>query len=251
MFTLALLSLSAALAATDIKLTTSDGKALHAVSQVSAGAKRGVVFVHQEGRTAEDWRFLIDRVGKSQLTAVAPDLRGHGGSAATLTDADYPKMIEDVRASAAWLRKQGVTEVTCVGASLGANLCAQAAASDPAMVNLVLLSAGMNIKGVTAGDAVQRYGDRPVLIVASNDDPQSKAAANVLNNAATGQKQLELLPGSGRGTRMLNDNAGLEGLILSWIMGTYTLSSGEIVKPKPSGVDPGSVETTGKKLGGD
>ena len=246
----ALLLLSAAFAATDIKLTTSDGVALHAVSQVSPGAKRGVVFVHQEGRNAEDWRFLLDRVSKAQFTSVAPDLRGHGGSTATITDADYPKMIEDLRASTAWLRKQGVNEVTCVGAGVGANLCAQAAASDPNMVNLVLLSAGMNIKGVTAGDAVQRYGDRPILIVASNDDAQARATANVLNNVAVGQKQLEMMPGSARGTKMLNDNASLEGLILSWVAGTYTLSGGELVHPKPSSADPGSVQTTGKSLGG-
>ena len=102
------------------------------------------------------------------------------------------------------------------------------------MVNLVLLSAGMNIKGVTAGDAVQRYGDRPILIVASNDDAQARATANVLNNVAMGQKQLEMMPGSARGTKMLNDNASLEGLILSWVAGTYTLSGGELVHPKPS-----------------
>lgn len=246
---IALLSLTTALAATDLKLSTSDGAALHAVGQVSQGSKRGVIFVHQEGRNADDWRFLLDRVSKAQFTAVAPDLRGHGASAATITDADYPKMVEDVRASAVWLRKQGVTELTCVGAGVGANLCAQVAASDPNMVNLVLLSAGMNIKGVTAGDAVQRYGDRPVLIVASTGDAQGKATATVLNNVAQGQKQLEMLPGAARGTKMLNDNAGLEGLVFSWIAGTYTLAGGELVNPKPSSSDPGSVQTTGKAIG--
>ena len=49
---------------------------------------------------------------------------------------------------------------------------------------------------------------------------------------------------------MLNQDANLEGLVLSWLLGTYKLSSGEIVTPKPAAADPGTVETTGKKLPG-
>lgn len=246
-----LLFLLSAFAATDVQLRTADGKSLHAVSQVASGSKKGVVLVHMEGRSAEDWRYLADRFSKSQLSVVAPDLRGHGANGVKdLTEADYQAMVADVEAAAAWLRKQGVTDVSCVGASVGANLCLLAAARDPQMVNLVLLSPGLNIKGVTTGDAMQRYGERPVLIVASSEDALAKGAATVLSNAALGQKQVEMLQNAGRGTRMLNQDARLEGTILSWLLGTFKLTGGEIVTPRPAAAAPGTVETTGTKLPG-
>jgi len=248
---ISLLLLGGALAATDVQLKTADGQAIHANTTPSAGAKRGVILVHMEGGSSEDWGYLSDRLNRAQLTVIAPDLRGHGKNAhRELTDADFQAMVDDVGASAAWLHKQGVTEVSCVGASVGANLCLRAAARDPQLENVVMLSPGLNIKGVTSGDALQGYGDRPLLLVASQEDSASRTAATVLNNAALGQKHLEMLQNAGRGTKMLNQDANLEGLVLSWLLGTYKLSSGEIVTPKPAAADPGTVETTGKKLPG-
>lgn len=245
------LLLGAALAGTDVQLKTADGQSIHASAVPSAGAKRGVILVHMEGGSAEDWGYLSDRLNRAQLTVIAPDLRGHGKNThKELTDADYQAMVADVNASASWLRKQGITEVSCVGASVGANLCLRAAAQDPQMENVVMLSPGLNIKGVTSGDALPGYGDRPLLIVASQEDAASRSAATVLDSAAQGQKHLEMLQNAGRGTRMLNQNANLEGLVLSWLLGTFKLSSGEIVTPKPAAADPGTVETTGKKLPG-
>lgn len=248
---LALLLVAVAAAATDVQIKTADGQTLRAASEPVPGSKHGVVLVHGEGGTAGEWSYLASRLAKSGLPSLAPDLRGHGKNPKKeLTEADWKAMTADVEAAVAWLRRQGVDELACVGASLGANLCAQVAARDPEIQNLVLLSPGLNLKGVTAGDALQRYGDRPVLIVASAEDAQAKTAATVLVNAATGQKQVEMLQNAGRGTRMLNQNANLEGLVLSWVLGTYQLSSGEIVTPKPAAADPGTVETTGKKLPG-
>lgn len=248
---LTLLMMAGALAATDVQLRATDGTSLRAATQVTAGAKRGVILVHMEGGSADDWGYLSDRVARGGLSVIAPDLRSHGKNARKeLTDADYQAMVGDVEAAAAWLKKQGVNDLACVGASLGANLCLQAAAKDPLLENVVLLSPGLNVKTVTAGDALQRYGDRPVLIVASQEDVASRTAATVLQNAATGQKHLEMLQNAGRGTKMLNQNANLEGLVLSWLLGTFKLSSGEIVTPKPAAADPGTVETSGKKLPG-
>lgn len=243
---LTLLLATAALAAQNVQIKAADGTAIAASTEVVKGSKKGVVLVHMEGRTAEDWTYLADRLAKSQLTTVAPNLRGHGGSGGA-ADA-FPAMVGDVQASIAWLHKQGVAEVSCVGASVGANLCVQAAAADPSVVNVVMLSPGLNIKGVTSSDAMPRYGDRPLLVVAASGDAASTSAAKVLQGVAQGQKHVEILQGTAKGTRMLNENANLEGLIQSWLLGTFSLSSGEIVTPKPGSAAPGTVETTGEKL---
>jgi esterase/lipase len=253
LLTAGLLLLAPARAATDQSLTTKDGVKLHARVEKQKGATRGVVLVHMLGRSAEDWSYLSGKLLAGGFQVVAPDLRGHGGSTATvktLTDADYPKMVQDVAASVAWLRSQGVTEITCVGASLGANLCVQAASADPAVGSLVLLSPGLNYKGVTSGDALGLYGNRPVLLVASKDDAYSARSVTLLEESAKGQKSLLLLEEAGHGTKMLNRDPSLEGQVMAWLNGSYKLSNGESVSIKPAvAADVGTVQTEGTRLG--
>lgn len=248
---LALAFISAALAGQDVTLKTSDGQSLHATIEKSAGSKKGVVLVHMEGRSSEDWQYVGEHFARSGLATIAPDLRGHGKNGVRdLSDADYKAMTADVAAAIGWLRQQGAEQVSCVGASLGANLCLQAAATDPGVVNVVMLSPGLNIKGVTSNDALPGYADRPLLLISSQQDIAGVRSAELLEKSAQGQKHLEVVGAEGKGTRLLTQNAGLEGLIQSWLLGTYQLKSGEIVMPKPPGIDPGTVETTGKKLPG-
>jgi len=241
---------STAFAAQDISIHTEDGLSLHARVEKVSHAEKGVVLVHMLGRNAGDWDFFAQKLARNGVEAIAPDLRGHGQNARhDLAEADYPAMLDDVKAAVAWLRAQGVRQVSCTGASLGANLCLRAAADDPEIVNVVMLSPGLNIKGITSGDALASYGDRPLLLVASKDDSYAARTAEVLEDKALGQRHLELLDDAGRGTRMLNRDPSLEGLVLSWLLGTYQLASGSVVLPHPAlSNDPGSVETTGKKL---
>ncbi|MCB9779479.1 MAG: alpha/beta fold hydrolase [Alphaproteobacteria bacterium] len=250
---LALLVLGTALAATDVTLKAEDGAKVHARVSKSDGAKKGIVLVHMLGRDATDWDMVGEKLAARGMTAIAPDLRGHGSSAKAgtdLTDADYRDMLLDVRAAKSWLKAQGVTEVSCMGASIGANLCLQAGAEDPSIVNEVLLSAGLNYKGVVTPPALSEYGNRPLLIVASDDDRPALQAANLLHDKAKGQVHLELLSQAGHGTKMLNRAGHLENMVISWLMGTYELTSGEVVVPKPGmGVGEGQIETEGKKLG--
>lgn len=249
---LALLVLGTALAASDVTLKAEDGSKVHA-RVAKADGTQGVVLLHMLGRDATDWDLLTDKLASKGLTVVAPDLRGHGASAKAgqdLTADDYRDMLLDVRAAKGWLADQGVTEVSCMGASIGANLCLQAAAEDPAVVNVVLLSAGLNYKGVVTPPALLEYGNRPLLIVASDDDRPALQAANLLHDKAKGQVHLELLSQSGHGTKMLNRAGHLENMVISWLLGTFELSSGEVVVPKPGmDVDASQIETEGKKLG--
>ena len=165
--------MSTATAATPLSLNATDGTRIHAEATLVKGTTRGVVMAHMVGRDSGDWASLAKRLESAKLSSIAVDLRGHGKSAKAgdeLTADDYTAMVTDLAAAVRWLRSKGATDVSCVGASLGANLCAQLSAADPGIVNLVLLSPGLNYKGVTSGGALKAYGDRPVLIVAADDD---------------------------------------------------------------------------------
>ncbi len=246
---LLILGVSVGLAGTYVPLATVDGRHVYALVEKSAQNTRGVVLVHMDGRSSADWSGTAARLAKSQMTAIAPDLRGHGRSregTSLAGDADYVDMVHDLEASVAWLRKNGVSEVSCVGASLGANLCLALAEKDPSISNLVLLSPGLNYRGVRA--SMDGYGDRPVLFVASADDTYSAKSVAILEPKAMGQHHSEMFAHAGQGTRMLSAEASLEGTLVSWLLGTFKLSSGELVLPK---VDAGStqpIETSGQKL---
>lgn len=232
---LLMLALGTAQAETTLKLKATDGSNVHAVATLQRNSKKGVILAHMMGRDSSDWAFLSKKLHQTQFSTIAVDLRGHGKSAragADLAPEDYPAMIADLEAGVNWLRSKGVDEVSCVGASIGANLCAQLGAKDPQIVNLVLLSPGLNYKGVTSGDALQSYGDRPVLIVAAEDDRFAPRAAGVLEEAAKGQVHYELLPEGGHGTKMLTRASTLENTVMSWLAGTFKLVTGEIVRPQ-------------------
>jgi len=244
--------LSMAVAATPLALKASDGSAVYASATTVSGSTKGVILVHMLGRDSRDWDYLSKRLNGVKLSTLAIDLRGHGKSAKAgteLTENDFQSMLKDLAAGVAWLRSKGVTDISCVGASIGANLCTQLGAADPGIVNLILLSPGLNYKGVTSGDALKSYGDRPVLIVASEDDRFAPRAAAALEGAAKGQVHYELLVEGGHGTKMLTRDAKLEGIVTSWLIGTFKLVTGEIVRPKAQikRVDD-TVETSGRKM---
>lgn len=249
---LPVLLLGAALAATDASFKASDGVQLHARVDVPKGSTKGVVFLHMLGRDATDFDSLADKLAKGGMATVAPDLRGHGRSAKAgqeLSELDYLAMVLDGMAAVKYLRDRGVTELSCVGASIGANLCLTVAAEEPAIGNVVMLSPSLNTKGIQTPGPLKAFGNRPLLIVAAEDDATSMKASTLLHEKALGQVHYELYPQAGHGTRMLNRVGALEGLIQSWLLGTYQLSSGEVVVPKPGmQVDASTIQTEGQKL---
>ena len=250
---LALLTLTAAMAAQDLTLKVDDGTQIHALAEPVAGSEKGVVLVHMQGRHAGDWSYFGEKLARSKMQVVMPDLRGHGknvpeGQTAPLAEADYLAMEGDVRAAVAWLRAQGVKQVSCVGAALGANLCAKVAADDPQVVNLALLSPGLNYKGVRIADAVSRYGDRPLLMVASQDDSYAYTTVIKLEERAK-DAEVKLFEKAGNGTKMLSREPELEGMLQSWLIGSYQLASGGVVRPRPAATnDARDVQATGEKL---
>ena len=225
---LSLMGLSSDAWAGDIKLKSRDGVRVHAVHQPVAESTKGVVLVHMEGRSSKDFRFLAERLNRSAFHTVAVDLRGHGanldpgqGKSTLETAEDWFAACGEIEAAVAYLRKRGVTDISLLGASVGANLAAHVAARDEGVKNLILLSPGIEIEGVTVADAVKTYGDRPLLMAVSEEDRYSAKSALVLNADARGSHHLEVYRSAGHGTMMLTKAPGLEPLILSWLLGTH------------------------------
>ncbi|MED5370826.1 MAG: alpha/beta fold hydrolase [Myxococcota bacterium] len=252
-----LLLFAAPAAAEEITLKAKDGTALHADYKKAKG-ESAVVLVHMLGRSAKDWRFVADKLNGNDITTLAVDLRKHGANLPEgsgrpeLSPEDFAGMKQDVQAAVAHLRKEGFTDIQLIGASIGANLALQVAAEDAEIRSVILLSPGLDYKGVTSEEAMAAYGERPILIVVSKDDRYSAKSGLVLDSKAKGVHELVIYDAAGHGTKMLNKEPELEPKVISWVLGTYTMSDGDGGASRAAGLktgDTSEVQTEGKKLG--
>jgi pimeloyl-ACP methyl ester carboxylesterase len=109
------------------------------IAYTTAGSGEPLLLIHGLGGTRRTWRHLVDALAETHLV-IAPDLPGHGGSAAPA--GDY-----SLGAHAAALRDLlvalGHPSATLIGHSLGGGIAMQFAYQFPERINrLALISSG-------------------------------------------------------------------------------------------------------------
>jgi dienelactone hydrolase len=166
-----------------------------------------VVLVHMLQRSKRDWEPMAARLAAAGVGALAIDLRGHGDSsyANSGDGSGYSDMVQDVRAARRFLaiRPDVIPgRIGIAGASLGANLAALAAA-DGGFASMALLSPSLDYRGLRIEASVRKYGDRPLLLVSSDDDPYARRSSIDLQKTGTSRELLSLV-GAGHGTNMLS-----------------------------------------------
>jgi pimeloyl-ACP methyl ester carboxylesterase len=208
----------------DFKIKTSDGvKIAGTFYESKADNPAGIVLLHMLNRDRRDWDSFARALQASGYAVVAIDLRGHGDSDLDwrdFADKDFRKMVEDVDVAVKYLKKQGIAsdKISLIGASIGANVALEYASQNGNVRSLVLLSPGVDYRGLRADEAIEEY-DGPVLIVASEEDVYSTQSSQILFEKAVGEKKLEVLKNAGHGTKMFSDpNLGY--LILRWLEDT-------------------------------
>jgi dienelactone hydrolase len=170
-----------------IAIRLPDGRSVNALhAEAAQRPAAAVVLVPMLGRGKEDWQPLIDRLVEAEITALAIDLPGVAAPAeskdlaswhaAVIGAVDYVFTRPDVRGSA----------IGAVGASLGANLAAVAAAADKRIRSLALISPSGDYRGVRIEGAMKDYGDRPALLLASLKDPYAARSVRELAAASPG-----------------------------------------------------------------
>lgn len=231
-----------------VQLVTADGVKL-AADEYGAGSK-GVLLVHDEGRTRGDWASFAGKLASSGYRVVTIDLRGHGGSTlpAPLAEDDWPKLVADVDAGVALLRSKGAKEVHVVGARAGATLALAAAAANPDVSDLVLLTPSLTAHGIKLSSSIAGYAGRPLMVAVSADDPLALRTATWLESQATGPKRVERFPAAGAGAAMLNKVPGLENLAIAWMNGAFATSPVTATEDRLEASAVGEIETTGTRL---
>jgi alpha-beta hydrolase superfamily lysophospholipase len=205
-----------------VTFRTDDGVTIAATwYETSARPAPAVILVHALGKSRRDWDQVASQAASEGIGALAIDLRGHGESPGSAQD--YAAMVQDVRAARRFLgTRSEVTpsRIAIAGASIGASLAALVAAEDSSVAGLVLLSATTDYRGLRIEPALRKYGARPLLLVASDDDGFAMRSMRELQKARGSAGETVVLSRAGNGMAMLAADQDLSRRLVDWLKRT-------------------------------
>jgi dienelactone hydrolase len=203
-------------------ITAGDGAKLSAeyyppvvVTKVAGHKAPGVLLLHMLGGSRADWDAFARQLQAQGIAALALDFRGHGASPGPV---DWNKSVDDTRA--AWEALLAQPEVdpqrtAIVGASIGANLALIVCANNARVAAVAALSPGDDFQGIKPTGLLGNFGNRPVYLIASQDDSYSYASAqHMAPNLGAGETFF--YTNAGHGTAMFS-NPDLATRLLSWL----------------------------------
>jgi hypothetical protein len=88
------------------------------------------------------------------------------------------------------------------------------------VVSLALLSPSLDYRGLRLDQAIKKYGARPALLVASDDDGYSRRTVRDLEKSGGGVREAAILVRAGHGTAMLGGESDLVRRLLEWFRRT-------------------------------
>lgn len=183
-----------------------------------------LILVHMMPATKESWQDFANFAQKQGYASIAIDLRGHGQSEGgpngfrKFSDLEHQKSILDLEAAVDYLKSQGAPadKIDFIGASIGANLSLQYLAEYPEIKKAVLLSAGLNYRGLETKPLIKKLkGDQKVLAVSSRDDDNNAEENSEL--FGRNYKNLVIYDRGGHGTNILENQPELKNKIIDFL----------------------------------
>ncbi len=211
-----------------IELKTIDGELIAGLYYSVQNARGGVAFLHMMPATKESWDGLAARLQQLGYVGLAVDLRGHGESSGGprgyqhFGDAEHQKSILDVDAAVKFLFSKGIVEhqLVLMGASIGANLALKYLADHHEIKTAILLSAGLNYRGIETPLAAKALvvGQRVLLTSARDDGANASENEELATEIPEGvEKEIQIYDRAGHGTDMLIAQPGLADRVIDFI----------------------------------
>lgn len=212
-----------------IYLKTSDG--INIVGDFYPAAEKNapaVILLHMMPETKECWKNFAEKLNQKGFHALAIDLRGHGESSGgpngftKFSDKQHQASIKDVEAAADFFLVQGLPleRIFLIGASIGANLALRFQSEHPEIKASVLLSPGLNYRGVETEPAVAEVKESQAVFLAAGgkgDEYSTETAKKLTNMLKSNNKELKIFENAGHGTDIFKNNPSLEDEIILWI----------------------------------
>ncbi len=208
-----------------VEITAADGVTLVADWSVPGGAaepRPAVILMHMLGSARGAFRStLVPVLLDAGYATLSIDFRGHGQSGGKRgSPGDWDLTEEDVYAWLAWLRAQpGVDpeRISLVGGSLGAVMALRVTGSDERVLTAVAISPFVEAQGVRTDDSVRAIGERPLFLVAGQEDSDPANSVRTLMALAEGDVQVRLYPNQAHGTGLLVVEKDLIPAIVAWL----------------------------------
>lgn len=186
-----------------------------------------ILMLHQWESDRHSFDDLAKQLQARGFSVLTIDGRGFGESVKTAdgkpvepsrSNDAVEGMKADVKAAFEFLSKQpsvNPARTGIIGASYGSSLAVIHAADDHNVKAIALLSPGLNYFGnMPTEPAVRKYGNRPMLLVAAEDDKESASSVKKLKEAgASDTHEVKIYKQGGHGTSLFGAKVGLEELI--------------------------------------
>ena len=186
-----------------------------------------ILLLHQFGSNRKSYDEFAKRLQAKGFGVLAIDGRGFGESVKTTdgkavkaerTDEAVKGMKADVGNAFDFLAKQknvDAARIGIVGASYGSSLALIYGAENKQVKAVALLSPGLNYFGnMPTEPSIKNYGDRPILLVAADDDAESADSVKKLKASGANDKyEVKIYPKGGHGTGIFGAKVGLEDLL--------------------------------------
>ena len=212
------------------KFQTTDGVIIVSDFVQPNGAKKVALLLHMMPETRSSWTSLSAELNKDGLATLAIDLRGHGEStrqsavnsqqSETENKMDYKKFSDqehqasrlDVDAAMNFLKSKGFAEknILIAGASIGANLSLDAMYRYKEISRGVLLSPGLDYRGVKTESAMKGLeAAQKVWIIAAENDEYSADSTKTLAKLRPEIAKSTIYSGSDHGTYLFKSQKTL------------------------------------------
>mgnify|MGYP001584705412 CR=1 FL=1 len=214
-----------------ISLTTNDNIKIAANLYGVENPVGWLILVHMMPSTKESYADLAERLQNLGYESLSIDLRGHGESDEgpngyfNFSDSQHQKSIFDLGATVDYLmktREARPDKIVFIGASFGANLLLQYISEHAEFKTAVLLSAGLNYRGVKTEPLVKnlKIGQKVFFISSRDDDDNSQENSELyqlLPDEVKKDSEIKIYDSGGHGTDMLENQPDLIGLIVEFI----------------------------------
>lgn len=190
------------------------------------------ILLHMMPATKESWKDFTRKLNQEGFQCLAIDLRGHGESAdgpdgfREFTEKEHQQSIKDAEAAAEFFVSKGVPmeKIFLAGASIGANLSLQFQSMHPEIMASILLSPGLNYKGIETEAMVKKLKDNQSLFLTAggeNDEYSSETVQKLFELTSSKYKEMRIFENAGHGTSIFTEEPGLMDEIILWLKKIY------------------------------
>ena len=172
------------------------------------------------GRSRDDWHGVAQRLADAQISSIAIDLPASSVPAEPAALAGWHADIRAAIDHLALRPEVRAASIGVAGASLGANLAVLAAAADPRVKSLALVSPTLDYRGVRIEAPLRQYAARPALLIASLGDPLAARTVRELSADAPGPREARWAETAAHGTVLLAREPDLVRALVDWFQRT-------------------------------